>query len=222
MKSNAFSMERIFGFCEKICYFLVINLLAVFCCLPVLLFFLLVGISQVRECLPLFLLCMTSVPLAFSAVLYAMNRVVRKEEGSPWRDYWKGYKSDLGQKFGLGGLQMFVIFVLWTNVEFFAKQIPILPLMIVFAVLFAFVILITPNLYLLSARYQMSSRQIIKDACILTVTRPGITLGNVAAMGLILAAMELSAGTTVLFMVSVYGFLVAFMSRGMLEALERV
>lgn len=47
-----------------------------------------------------------------------------------------------------------------------------------------------------------------------------MTLGNVVALGIILMSFELSAGTTVLFMGSVYGFLVMFMNQRVLNELE--
>ena len=78
----------------------------------------------------------------------------------------------------------------------------------------------TPTLYLLSSRYEMTNRQIIKDAVILLITRPVMTLGNLAALALILMCLEIQAGTTVLFMASVYGFLVTYMSRRLLKELE--
>ena len=48
-----FRLEKILGFCEKVCYFVMVNLLFVVSNLPVLLFLVFVGASQIRECLPL-------------------------------------------------------------------------------------------------------------------------------------------------------------------------
>ena len=45
-------------------------------------------------------------------------------------------------------------------------------------------------------------------------------LGNIAALAIVLVAFELSAGTTVLFMGSVYGFLVMFMNQNVMQKLE--
>lgn len=220
MLSELFSIEKIYGFCQKVCYFLVINLLFLVSNLPVLLFFLLVGIKQVGTYLPLFMLCLLPFPPAFAAVLYTMGRIVRGTECGSLRDYKKGYCMDFLQKFKIGAFQLLLIFILWSDVKFFSEGLHSTVLTILFAVLFGFSIVITPNLYLLASRYQMTGRQIVKSACILTITRPVFTLGNVAALGVILMLMEISAGTTVLFMVSVYGFLVAFISKRMLSSLE--
>lgn len=217
---KGFNMEHILGICEKIMYFFCVNLLFLICNIPVLLFFLFVGISEVRTYLPLFMLSMVPFGAAFSAVLYCMNRIIAGTEVNAFRDFKKGYLSDWGQKMLLGFCQMLAILIFYTSMEFFAVQIPFLPFVILMGAFLAVSILVTPYLYLLAARYKMGTVQTIKDAVILLITRPGITLGNVAAFGIILMFIEIQAGTTVLFMGSVYGFLVAFMSRGILRFLE--
>lgn len=220
MRSEVWNVERILSICEKICYFFIINFLFILSNLPVLGFFLFLGISQAGVYLPLFMVCLLPLPLSLSAVFYAMNRLVRGTEGKAVRDYIKGYKTDLFQRFRLGALHLFILFVLWTNIRFFTKIMPNMVFTVFFAILFAFGIVVIPNLYLLSSRYVMSNREIIKTACILTVTRPVCTLGTLAALGIVLVAMEISAGTTVLFMASAYGFLVDFISQRMLQSLE--
>lgn len=221
MRSEVWNMERILNICEKICYFFLINFLFLLSNLPVLFFFLFIGISQVSVYLPLFMICLLPMPLSLSAVFYAMNRLIRGTEGKAFRDYMKGYKTDVFQRFKLGAGHLFVLFVLWTNIRFFTKIVPSMVFTILFVLLFAFGILIIPNLYLLSSRYVMGSRELIWTACILTVTRPVCTLGTLASWGIVLAAFEVSAGTTVLFMASIYGFLVDFISQRMLESLEK-
>lgn len=221
MRSEIFNIEHILGACEKICYFFVVNLFFLLSNIPVLLFFLFIGISQVRTYLPLFMLCMLTVPPSFSAVLYAMNRVVEGRERGPVKDYVKGYRTDFLQKCKLGAGQLFLVFLFWTNIEFFSKVVPVFPLTILFVLLFSMGIVVTPHLYLLVSRYEMSNIAITKTAIALIITRPVFTLGSVAALAVTLAAFELSAGTAVLFMVSVYGFLIMLMSRNMLYVIEK-
>ena len=110
--------------------------------------------------------------------------------------------------------------ICWTNVEFFAVQIRIIPLAVLFVLLFAAAVLVTPNLYMLVSRYEMKNMQIVKTAITLLIAKPVFTLGNIVALAVILAAFEISAGTTVLFMGSVYGFLVMFMNQGVMQSLE--
>ncbi len=208
-----FNIEKVLGFCEKICYFFTVNLLFIISNIPV-------GAGQIRERLPLFLLCLLPMAPALSAVMYAMNRLIHGTEGRALRDYRKGYCADLWQKAKLGAGQLLVILVCWTNIEFFSVQIRILPLAVLFIILFAAAVLVTPNLYLLISRYEMSNLQIARTAVTLLVAKPIAALGNIAALGVVLAAFEISAGTTVLFMGSVYGFLVMFMNQSVMRQLE--
>lgn len=218
--ADLFNMERVMGFCEKVCYFFAVNLMFVISNLPVLLFLLFVGVSEVRTYLPLFLLCMVFMAPALSAVFYAMNRLIRGIESGGFRDYVRGYKRDFLQNMKLGAGQMLLVLILWTNTEFSAFQLKMLPLTIIFGILTALTVLITPNLYMLSARYEMKNMQIVRTACTLLIARPVATLGNVVALGIVLMAFELCAGTAVLFIGSVYGFLVMFMNQRIMRDLE--
>ncbi|MCI8796891.1 MAG: DUF624 domain-containing protein [Dorea sp.] len=215
-----FHIEKVLGFCEKVCYFFTVNLLFVISNFPILLFLLFIGAGQIRECLPLFLLCLIPMAPALSAVMYTMNRLIHGTEGKAVKDYKKGYCSDFLQKVGLGAGQMLVIIMCWTNIEFFTLQVRIFPFTIIFMILFAAAVLVTPNLYMLASRYEMKNIQIAKTAVTLLIAKPVSALGNIVALGVVLAAFEISAGTTVLFMGSVYGFLVMFMNQSVLRKLE--
>lgn len=215
-----FNIEKVLGFCEKVCYFFMVNLLFISSNIPVLLFLLFAGAGQIRECLPLFLLCLLPMAPSLSAVMYAMNRLIQGTNGNALRDYKKGYASDFLRKVGLGTGQLLVILICWTNLQFFAVQFRILPLAILFILIFAAAVLVTPNLYMLASRYEMGNMQTAKTAVTLLFAKPVFTLGNVVALLLILAAFELWAGTTVLFMGSAYGFLVMFMNQSVMRQLE--
>ena len=215
-----FHIEKVLGFCEKVCYFFTVNLLFVISNFPILLFLLFIGAGQIRECLPLFVLCLIPMAPALSAVMYTMNRLIHGTEGKAVKDYKKGYCSDFLQKVGLGAGQMLVIIMCWTNIEFFTLQVRIFPFTIIFMILFAAAVLVTPNLYMLASRYEMKNIQIAKTAVTLLIAKPVSALGNIVALGVVLAAFEISAGTTVLFMGSVYGFLVMFMNQSVLRKLE--
>lgn len=220
MLGELFNLERILGFCEKFLYFLKINCLFLLSNLPVLLFFLFVGISQVRIYLPLFLLCLIPAGPAVSAVFFSMNRMLRGTETGAWKDYKTGYQDTWGLKCLLAVIQCLLIWMFWTNVEFFSVQIPFLPLTVLFFLLFAGVVLMTPNLYLLASRYHMRVQDYFRGAAILLVTKPVLTIGNLAVAAFILMLLEIRAGTVVLFMASIYGFLVVFMNRNVMQALD--
>jgi uncharacterized membrane protein YesL len=218
--NELFSGERIYGFCEKVCYFLIVNALFWLSNIPLICFIIFVGIKQIPTYLPLFMTALLPVPPAFAAVLYCMGRQLRGTEVRAFKDYKKGYREDLFLKLKLGAAQLFAIFILWTNTKYMSEYGLSLVSMLFF-VAFIFTIILTPNLYLLASRYEMKFLDIVRVAVIITVTRPVCTLGYIAAFGFLLMLFELSAGTTVLFMISGYGFLVAFMSRSMLKFLEK-
>lgn len=220
MLGEIFNIEKVLNVCDKILYFLKINVFFLICNLPVLLFFLFVGISQVRACLPLFLLCTVPAGPALSAVFFSMNRILRGTETSAWKDYKAGYTDSWGQKAGIAAIQLLLVWIFWTNIEFFSLEISILPFTVLFCILFAATVLITPNLYLLASRYEMKTKEIFKGALMLSITRPGITLGNTAMLAVILMLLEIKAGTIVLFMASIYGFAIVFMNQKVLKTLE--
>lgn len=220
MLSELFNIEKFLGFCDKVWYFIAANIMFVLSNIPVLFFLLFVGIGNMREYLPFFLLCLVPMAPTLSALFYTMNRLLNGVDSGAIKWYVKGYKSDFLQKLKLGIGQVVVILILWTNIEFFTLQFPMLSLAIVFIVLFAAAVLVTPNLYLLISRYEMKNMQIVKTALTLLIVRPVSTLGNVAALGIVLAAFEIAAGTAVLFIGSIYGFLVVFMNQRVMKQLE--
>lgn len=220
MFGEVFRIEKILDVCEKILYFLKINFFFLVSNIPVLLFFLFVGISQVRTCLPLFLVCAVFAGPAFAALFFSMNRLLRGLETGAWKDYKTGYTDSWAQKMNLAAILVLLILIFWTNVEFFAVQVPVLPLTIVFAVLFAAVLLMVPEVFLLASRYRLGSREILKDALVLLLTHPAAALGNVAVLAFVLMLLEIRAGTFILFFAGIYGFMTVFINRKILDTLE--
>lgn len=209
------------GLFDKIYYFLGVNFWFVLANIPVLLFLVFVGGSQIEVFLPLFLLCLLPMAPALSAVMYAMYRLVNRIDVGGMRDFIKGYKSSFVQSMQIGAGQLFLVFILWTNIQFFGNEMPVFPLVILFVILLVLVILMTPYLYLLISHYHMKNLDIVKTALALTIGKPVLTFGNVAALCLVLIAFGISPGATVLFMGSVYGFLIVFMSGRILRTFEK-
>ena len=220
MFGELFNIEKILGVCDKILYFLKINFLFLISNTPLLLFFLFQGISQVRTFLPFFLLCLVPAGPALSAVFFAMNRMLKGTETGAWKDYFTGYRDSWGKKMALAGIQVLLIWIFWTNVEFFSIQMPVIPCMILFVILFAAAVLMTPNLYLLASRYEMSIRDLLKGSVILLITKPAVTFGQIAVTAFLLMLLEIQAGTVILFLASIYGFLIVFLNRNVFRTLE--
>ena len=176
--------------------------------------------DRIRTCLPLFLACLVPAGPALCGVFFSMNRILHNMETKAWKDYKAGYTDCWGRKMGIAAIQMLMVWIFWTNIEFFTVEMPFLPLAVVFILLFAGSLLITPNLYLLASRYEMKVKDILKGAVVLCIARPVITLGNTAVLAAALMLLEIRAGTFILFTVSIYGFLVVFMNQRVLKSIE--
>ncbi len=220
MLGEIFHIEKIMGACEKIIYFLLINLFFWGSNLPLLLFFLFVGISQAGTCLPLFLLCVIPAGPALCGVFFSMNRVLRGTETSAWKDYRTGYADSFLRKLGIAAIQAMLVWIFWTNIRFFTIQCPAFVPALLFILLFAVSLLMTPDLYLLAARYEMSIRDIFKGALVLCIGQPLLTFGNTVLLAFALMLLEIQAGICILFIVSLYGFVVVFINQKIFRMIE--
>lgn len=214
------NIEKILGYCSQIMYFFVINLLFLVCNLPVIAFLVMIGIDQVVTCLPLFLIALWFMAPTLTAVFSAMYRLVQGHETGAFKDFKKGYTENFVQSMRIGFLQLLLVFILFTNIRFFTTTVPMLFLRMTFVILLFVTVLITPYLYLLIARYKMKDGDILRTALALTIGKPVFTMGNAAALLLMMAAFEIAAGVAVLFMGSVYGFLVVYMNKRMFDKIE--
>ena len=137
MLGEIFHIEKIMGACEKIIYFLLVDLFFWGSNLPLLLFFVFVGISQAETFLPLFLLCAIPAGPALCGVFFSMNRMLKGMEVSAWKDYWAGYKDGFLKKLGVAAIQALMVGMFWTNIRFFTVQCPVFLLTLLFILLFA-------------------------------------------------------------------------------------
>ena len=91
MLGEIFHIEKIMGACEKIIYFLLVDLFFWGSNLPLLLFFVFVGISQAETFLPLFLLCAVPAGPALCGVFFSMNRMLKGTEVSAWKEIGRAH-----------------------------------------------------------------------------------------------------------------------------------
>lgn len=215
---SVFRLDNILSTCEKIWYFFKVNILFLIFNLPLLLFLLFVGISQVRTYLPFFMLCSIPFIPAMSAVFFCMNRILHKYDTGAFKDFITGYLYCIKEKFIVSSIYLFIVLIFWTNIEFFA--IYFFPLLILFGLLFLLMLLSMPNICLLTSRYKMSVIDILKGAIMLTITKPLITLSNFVIFTFVLMLFEIKAGTFILFISSIYGFLIIFMNQNIFKSLD--
>lgn len=215
-----FDTEKILSFFNIIFYSLILNLIFLVCNTPFLFFYFFIGIGQIEEYLPMFLFCLLPLAPALSALLYSMRRLIQDKDICPMKEYKKGYKNNWKQSIQIGVIQLVIVFVLETNIRFF-KQIPQLSLLaVLFMVLLVVLALMTPFLYLFIVRYDMSVMQIIKASLTITLGKPIYAIANLVIGLFVLILFELVAGTTFLFIGSLYTSLLILSNQKLLKQLE--
>lgn len=215
-----FDLEKMLTFFNIIFYSLVLNILFLFCNLPFLFFYFFVGIGSIGEYFPLFLLCLLPVAPALSALLHSMMKLVEYKDICPVKEYKKGYKNNWFKAIKTGTIQIIFAFILKTNIQFF-KQIPQLSILAgMFMIFMLILIMMTPFIYLLIVRYDMSVLQILKATLTITIGKPVYAIANLMIAGFVFVLFELIAGTTFLFIGSLYAGLLVLSNQKLFHKLE--
>lgn len=218
---HIFDWEKILSFCNYIFYFLVLNILFLFSNLPFLFFYFSVGIDEIGVYLPFFLLCTLPAAPALCGLIHSIMKLFEYKDIHPMREYWKGYKRNGKQACVIGMIQLIAVFVLTTNIKYFKSVPSISAFAIIFMILFAIIIIMTPFLYLLLVRYDMTNIQILKASLAVAIGKPIYTIGNIIICCFVLIMFEWMAGTTFLFIGSLYVCLLVLSNKKLFEKLER-
>ena len=78
-------------------------------------------VSQILDCIALsFLWIVSSLPIitigaSTTALYYAVDKVIRREEGGIWKEYWKAFRRDFKRATGLWLIMLLVIGILAAN-----------------------------------------------------------------------------------------------------------
>lgn len=217
MLGEIFDWEKITSFCYGIFYFLILNILFIVSNITLFTFLFGIGISSIGMYYPLFFLCLLPLGPSLCAMFYCMDKLIKNKDIYPFKEYIKAYKKNFLSSITISFVQLGILFMLTTNLKFFSDKN--LALTCIFGVIFLVILLMTPNLYLLCMKFKMGIVPLLKGAVTITIGKPVLTLGNVAAFLILLVFYEITAGTTFLFMGSIYGFLIAFLNRNLLNEL---
>lgn len=218
--NKAFDMEKIMSFFNYIYYFFILNLLFLLSNLPFLGFFFLVGISRAGEYLPSFLLCLLPLGPSLCALFYCMNKLIKNKDLYPVRSYFKGYFNNFKQSAVIAAMQLSCAFIICASMRFFEAVPEFSAFSIILLIELALLLLITPFLYLLISRYQMKMLEIIKASFVIVIGKPLYAIGNAVVFLFVLMLFELIAGTTFLFIGSLYAFLIALTNKTLFRKLE--
>lgn len=216
---GAFNMEKVNEVFNYIFTFLILNILFWLFDFPIIAFAAAFGISWevIKQYYPALIVCLIPMGPALCALFHCMNRLIRDKEIGWIRDFWKGYRQNFLAAFFTAVVQGVLVLMLITNIEFFIQTMP--ALVYVFIILLLLVVLSIPTAYLLIMKFKMRPYQLLKATITITFAKPACTIGNAAAFFVMLILFGFSAGTTILFVASVYAFLVVFMNQKMLAEL---
>lgn len=217
---DAFNMQKIFDFFNYVFWFFLLNIFFMILNIPFILFFLFVGISNIFTYFPLFLVTLIPTGAAFTTLLFCMGKIVRDKDLSIIKDFIRGFKMNFKQSTILWCCELVLIFILHFNIRFFSTIKYNLLLTCIFSGLLIFMLLATPYIYILLSRFSMKNLDLIKASLILTFTRPILTICNVLIAAITLIFFEITPGTTVLFISSIFTFLLAFSNKALLKELE--
>lgn len=220
--SEIFNIEKIMGFCSMICHSLGLNLLFFLSNLPLLGFFFNLGIGSADTYLFLFCLCLIPLGPSLCALFYTMHRLMGEGDIKLFSVYKKGYVNNLKQGIILSSLEAAILGILQVNYKAFTQIYPSFALALLFELLTILLILITPVLYLLTMHYEMKIMDIIKSALAITIGKPVLSVGNGAAFVFGLVFYDIVPGIGILFVASVYAYLILFMNKRLFKMLEHV
>ncbi|ATD54174.1 DUF624 domain-containing protein [Clostridium chauvoei] len=218
--NEVFNIQKLLDFFNYVFWFFLLNIFFMILNIPVVLFFLFVGISNIFTYLPLFLVTLIPTGAAFTTLLFCMGKIVRDKDLSVLKDFIRGFKMNFKQSTLFWCAELFIIFILHSNIKFFSTVKYNLVLTCIFTGLLILLALVTPYIYILISRFSMKNLDLIKASIILTFTRPILTICNVLIAAITLILFEVSPGTTVLFISSVFTFLLAFSNKALLRDLE--
>ena len=191
---NYFKLERIFDIFNYVFWFFLLNIFFMALNTPIILFLLFVGIDNVTTYLPLFLLCLIPLGPSFITLLHCMDRLVLNRDLDLFTDIINGFKLNVKQSSLLWCFQLFIIFVLSSNIKFFSQlSFGLIPTCLFISLLIVLLISI-PYLLILINKFSMANLDILKASIVLAVTRPIISIGNIAILLFALVLFEISAG----------------------------
>ncbi|CUQ01360.1 DUF624 domain-containing protein [Clostridium baratii] len=216
-----FNLDKIFDTFNYIFWFFVLNFFFMLFNIPVISFFLFVGISNLFNYFPLFLVCLIPTVPAFTILLYCMGKLMRTKNLEPINDFVKGFKLNFKQAIVLWSFELLLIFALYSNIRFFTNVMQNTILTCLFAALLILLIAITPFIYILMSRFSMKNLPLIRSAFVLAFTRPLLTISNILLFAVSLVIFEIIPGTSILFIVSIFAFLLIFANRQLLAELEQ-
>lgn len=220
--SEIFNLDKIFDVFNYIFSFFVLNLFFMIFNIPIILFFLFVGISNIFNYFPLFLLCLLPTVPTFNILIYCMNKFFKNKNIRLIKDFKSGLLLNFKQSICIWSVELILILALYSNIKFFKLIYNNTLLSCFFVGLLILLVIITPFISLLTSLFSMKSLDILKNAFILTFTRPILAITNILVFLISLVLFEINPGTTFLFIASFISFIFIFANKSLIKELENL
>lgn len=217
---DIFNLDRIFDIFNYIFWFFLLNLFFMIFNIPLVWFFMFVGISNIFTYLPLFLLCLIPIGPSLTTLLYCMGKLIRNGDIHIMKDFINGLKLNFKQSTFLWCCELIAVFMLYSNIKFFSTAKFSLVITCLFVSLIILILLMTPYIFILISRFSMKNMDTIKASIILVFTRPIITISNILILLVSFILFEVTPGTVILFIASIFSFLIIFVNKALLLELE--
>ena len=111
---------------------------------------------------------------------------------------------------------------LYSNITFFQLAFNNTIVSCIFLGILILLLLMTPFISLLISLFSNSSLNIVKNALVLTFTKPLLAITNILILIVALVLFEISPGTTFLFIGSLISFMFVWANKSLIQELQSV
>lgn len=218
---NNFNLQKVLNAFNYVFWFFCLNTFFLIFNLPLILFFIFIGLEGIFTYLPLFLLTLLPLMPSLTVLFYCMGKLIREKDLDLFHDICKGLKLNFKQSLLIWSGELILILILVSNIRFFTLYKFNLFLTCIFIALSILLLIITPYIFVLISRFSIKSYDLIKNSLILAVTRPILSITNILIILACFVLFEITPGTTVLFVSSIFSFLILFCNKPVLEYMEK-
>lgn len=216
-----FNLQKVLNAFNYVFWFFCLNIFFLIFNLPLILFFMFIGLDGIFKYLPLFLLALIPLMPSMTVIFYCMGKLIREKDLDLFFDICRGLKLNFKQSFIIWCGELILILILVSNIRFFTIYKFNLFLTCIFIVISILLLLITPYIFILISRFSIKSYDLIKNSLILTITRPILSITNILILFVCFILFEITPGTTVLFISSIFSFFILYFNKPILESMEK-
>lgn len=218
---ETFNLQKVLNAFNYVFWFFCLNIFFLIFNLPLVLFFLFIGLDGIFTYLPLFLLASLPLMPSITVLFYCMGKLIREKDLDLFQDVCKGLKLNFKQSLLIWAGELILILILVSNIRFFTLSKFNLFFTCIFIALSILLLAITPYIFILISRFSIKSYDLIKNSLILAITRPMLSITNILILLACFILFEITPGTTVLFIGSIFSFLIVFCNKPILEYMEK-